>query len=92
MVWLPEKGLYMPKPIYKEGFLAATIVTFIYGKVRIVQATCNPSETNPTLTSMLRAIHNLGKDNYDKEVAFDILKRIFCPSEPAGELAMRGKR
>ncbi|OAT06309.1 hypothetical protein BDBG_02547 [Blastomyces gilchristii SLH14081] len=32
------------------------------------------------------------KDNYDKKVAFDILKWIFSPSDPARELAMRGKR
>ncbi|OJD10851.1 hypothetical protein ACJ73_09676 [Blastomyces percursus] len=72
----------MPKPLYKEGFLTictnaehntppakATVVTFIYGKVRIVQATCNPSEAHPTLNLMLRAIYSLGRDNYDKKVA-----------------------
>ncbi|EGC46799.1 conserved hypothetical protein [Histoplasma capsulatum var. duboisii H88] len=91
MVWLPEENRYMPKPIYKEGFLVATIVTFVYGKVRIVQATCDPSERNPTLTLTLRAVYNLGKDNYDKRVAFDILKWIFCPPEPARELAISGK-
>lgn len=69
----------------------ATVVTFIYGKVRIVQATCNPSETYPTLSLTLRAICSLGKDNYNKKVAFNVLKWIFCPSEPAKELAMRGK-
>ncbi|KAL2388186.1 hypothetical protein RJ035_003510 [Blastomyces gilchristii] len=92
MVWLSEENRYMAKPIYKEGFLAATIVTFIYGKVRIVQATCDPSETNPMLTLTLRAVYDLGKDNYDRKVAFDILKWIFCPPEPAKELAIRRKR
>ncbi|QSS51915.1 hypothetical protein I7I53_07373 [Histoplasma capsulatum var. duboisii H88] len=91
MVWLPEEDWYMAKPIYKEEFLTATVVTFIYGKVRIVQATCNPSETYPTLSLTLRAICSLGKDNYDKKEAFNVLKWIFCPPEPAKELAMRGK-
>ncbi|KMU92718.1 hypothetical protein CIHG_10504 [Coccidioides immitis H538.4] len=70
----------------------ATIVTFVYGKVRIVQATCDPSETNPMFTLTLRAVYDLGKDNYDRKVAFDILKWIFCPPEPAKELAIRGKQ
>ncbi|KKZ61653.1 hypothetical protein EMCG_03838 [[Emmonsia] crescens] len=91
MVWLPEEDRYMPKPIYKEGFLVATIVTFVYGKVRIVQATCNPLEMYPVLTLTLRAIYNLSKDNYDKKVAFDILKWIFCPPKPAKGLTIRGK-
>ncbi|PGG98388.1 hypothetical protein AJ80_09538 [Polytolypa hystricis UAMH7299] len=94
MVWLPEKDRYTAKPIYKEGFLTnpkATVVTFICGKVRIVRATCDPSEKYPMLTFTLRAIYNLGKENYDKEVAFDVLKWILSPPEPAKELAMGGK-
>ncbi|OJD15176.1 hypothetical protein AJ78_04539 [Emergomyces pasteurianus Ep9510] len=79
MVWLPEEHWYMAKPKYKEGSLTATVVTFVKGKVRVVQAACNPSETHPTLTLTLSATYNLGKDNYDKKVAFDILKWIFSP-------------
>lgn len=70
----------------------ATVVTFICGKVRIVQATCNPSEKYPTLNLTLRAIYNLGAENYDQKVAFDILKWILSPPEPARELAVRGKK
>ncbi|KMP07296.1 hypothetical protein CIRG_06977 [Coccidioides immitis RMSCC 2394] len=92
MVWLPEENRYMAKLIYKEGFLMATVVTFVHGKVRIIQASCNPSETYPTLTLTLRAIYKLGEDNYDKEVAFDVLKWILSPPEPAKQLSMRGKK
>ncbi|KAK2806748.1 hypothetical protein FQN50_005746 [Emmonsiellopsis sp. PD_5] len=91
MVWLPEKDRYKAKLVYKEGLLVATVVTFICAKVRIVQATLNPSERYPVLTFTLRAIYNLAKDNYDKEVAFDVLKWILSPPEPATEVAVRGK-
>ncbi|KGM92094.1 uncharacterized protein PADG_11624 [Paracoccidioides brasiliensis Pb18] len=74
MVWLPEEDWYMLKLIYKEDFLTATVVTFICGKVRIVQVTCSPSEKYPTLTLTLRAMDSLGENHYDKEVAFDVLK------------------
>ncbi|KAK2764380.1 hypothetical protein FQN54_009074 [Arachnomyces sp. PD_36] len=88
-VWLPEKNRYNAKLIYKEGLLMATVVTFICAKVRIVQATLNPSERYPTLTFTLKAIYNLGKDNYDKEIAFDVLKWILSPPRPAKEVAVR---
>ncbi|PGH36584.1 hypothetical protein GX50_00621 [[Emmonsia] crescens] len=91
MVWLPAKDRYKAKLVYKEGLLMATVVTFICAKVRIVQATLNPSERYPTLTFTLKAIYNLTKDNYDKEIAFDILKWILSPPQPAKEVAVRGK-
>ena len=69
-----------------------TIVTIVCAKVRIVQATCNPSETYPTLTLTLRAIYGLGEKTYDKNVAFDVLKWILSPPEPAKELAVRCER
>ncbi|EEH16839.2 hypothetical protein PABG_06926 [Paracoccidioides brasiliensis Pb03] len=93
MVWLPEKGLYMPKPIYKERFLGGHD-----RDIHLRESTHSPSDLQP-IGNVPNAhldtegyIYNLCKDNYDKEVAFDVLKWIFCPSEPAGELAMRAKQ
>lgn len=72
--------------------LKVTVVTFTCAKVRVVQATCDPSEKYPTLAVTLRAIYNLGHDNYDKTVAFDVMKWILTPPEPAKQLAVRGKK
>lgn len=69
-------------------------MTFIPGKVRIVQATCNPSETYQTINLTLRAIYTLSKHTYDKNVASDVLKWILSPPEPepVKELAVRRKQ
>ncbi|GBF60807.1 hypothetical protein TMEN_3262 [Trichophyton mentagrophytes] len=82
MVWNPRVEKYKPILRYKEGFLTATVVTFIYGQVRVVQASIKPSETYPTITFTLRAIYDLNED-YDKEVAYTVLQWILSPPKPA---------
>ncbi|EFR02167.1 hypothetical protein MGYG_05170 [Nannizzia gypsea CBS 118893] len=84
MVWLSDKGRYKGKPRYKGGLLTATMVTFICGKVRIIQATIKPSEKHPTLNVNLRAKYILNNANYDKNVGFDVLKWLCDP--PQAEL------
>jgi hypothetical protein len=83
-----------PTRLYKCRCPQATIATFIPGKVRIVQATCNPSDKLPRLTLTLRAIYNLGHDNYNKNSAYDVMKWILTPPEAQldKELAIRGKK
>ncbi|KMP01298.1 hypothetical protein CIHG_01588 [Coccidioides immitis H538.4] len=85
MVWLPDKDRYTAKLRYQGGLLTATIVTFTHGKVRIVQATIKPSEKHPTLNLILRAIYTLNNANYDKKVAFDVLKWILDPPQAEPE-------
>ncbi|QVM07123.1 hypothetical protein D8B26_001827 [Coccidioides posadasii str. Silveira] len=85
MVWLPDKDRYTAKPRYQGGLLTATIVTFTHGKVRIVQASIKPSEKHPTLNLILRAIYTLNNANYDKKVAFDVLKWILDPPQAEPE-------
>ncbi|OJD12104.1 hypothetical protein AJ78_07253 [Emergomyces pasteurianus Ep9510] len=83
--WDPRKHEYMqPKLTYRDGPLTATIVTFMVGKVRVVQATCDPSNPYPTLTCTLRGLYNLSMSCYDKSSVHKIVKWILCPPELAG--------
>ncbi|PGH07908.1 hypothetical protein AJ79_06116 [Helicocarpus griseus UAMH5409] len=72
------------KPVlrYQGGSLTATVVTFLVGKVRVVQATCNPSEKLPTLTFTLRGLYDLRMSCYNKDTVCEIVKWILCPSDP----------
>ncbi|EGC46684.1 conserved hypothetical protein [Histoplasma capsulatum var. duboisii H88] len=91
--WDPSEYKYMePELIYSGGplimdttltFLLATVVTFIPGKVRVVQATCDPSNASTSLTFVLRAFYNLSMSCYDKTTAQKVLKWILCPPNPA---------
>ncbi|KAK2865469.1 hypothetical protein FQN49_003536 [Arthroderma sp. PD_2] len=92
MIWNPDRERYKARPRYKGGLLTATVVTFICGQVRIVQATLNPSETYPTFSYTLRTMYNLNHDNYDKEAAYDVLKWILSPPDAPMELAVREKK
>ncbi|KAK2754055.1 hypothetical protein FQN54_007224 [Arachnomyces sp. PD_36] len=87
IVWLPEEERHVLKVIYKEGTLTATVLTFVHRKVRIVEATFDPSEANPTFTLNLRAVYSLNKEYYDKQIAFDVLKWMFCRPESIKKLA-----
>ncbi|KAK2802127.1 hypothetical protein FQN50_007491 [Emmonsiellopsis sp. PD_5] len=93
VVWIWEKDDYGARLRYKDGPLTATLVTFIPGKVRMVQATCNPSDKLPKLVFKLRAVYNLSKDTYDKNAAYNVMQWILSPPEaqPAKDLAIRGK-
>ncbi|KAK2757190.1 hypothetical protein FQN54_004704 [Arachnomyces sp. PD_36] len=89
MVWIPKENNYRARMRYKGGLLTVTTVTFIPGKVRVVQATCRPSDPLPTLTLTLRAIYTLGTDTYNKNTAFEVLQWILSPPDappPANEL------
>ncbi|OJD27701.1 hypothetical protein ACJ73_00911 [Blastomyces percursus] len=91
--WDPRKHEYMqPKLTYRDGPLTATIVTFMVGKVRVVQATCDPSNPYPTLTCTLRGLYNLSMSCYDKSSVHKIVKWILCPPELAGGVPLRGRK
>ncbi|EEH47677.1 uncharacterized protein PADG_03761 [Paracoccidioides brasiliensis Pb18] len=91
--WDPSKSKYTePELIYSGGplimdatltFFLATVVAFIPSKVRVVQATCDPSNASTSLTFALRALYNLSMSCYDKTTAQKVLKWIFCPPNPA---------
>ncbi|OAT05244.1 hypothetical protein BDBG_01667 [Blastomyces gilchristii SLH14081] len=91
--WDPSKSKYTePELIYSGGplvmdatltFFLATVVTFIPGKVRVVQATCDPSNASTSLTFALRAFYNLSMSCYDKTTAQKVLKWVLCPPNPA---------
>ncbi|KMQ46341.1 hypothetical protein HL42_2983 [Trichophyton rubrum] len=83
MIWNPRVEKYKPILRYKEGFLTATVVTFIHRQVRVVQASIKPSETYPTITFTLRAIYDLNAEKYDQEVAYTVLQWILSPPKPA---------
>ncbi|KAL1957302.1 hypothetical protein VTO42DRAFT_6210 [Malbranchea cinnamomea] len=97
VLWLLEKQEYRARLRYRDGPLTATIVTFIPGKVRVVvrvvQATCTPSQKLPVLRLTLRAIYTMGHDTYNKNTAYEVIQWILSPPEArvAKELAMRGK-
>ncbi|KKZ63309.1 hypothetical protein EMCG_00292 [[Emmonsia] crescens] len=76
--------------IFYRQMNEATIVTFMVGKVRVVQATCDPSNQYPTLTCALRGVYNLSMSCYDKSSVHNIVKWILCPPEPARGLPLRG--
>ncbi|KAK2808589.1 hypothetical protein FQN50_004621 [Emmonsiellopsis sp. PD_5] len=65
------------KPVlrYQGGSLTATVVTFLVGKVRVVQATCNPSEKLPTLVFTLRGLYDLSMSCYNKDTVCGIVNR-----------------
>ncbi|KGQ01671.1 hypothetical protein PAAG_11664 [Paracoccidioides lutzii Pb01] len=69
----------------------ATVVSFMVGKVRVVQATCDPSNQNPTLPCTLRGSYDLSMSCYNKSSVRDIVKWILCPPELAQGLPLRGK-
>ncbi|KKZ60868.1 hypothetical protein EMCG_04459 [[Emmonsia] crescens] len=92
LVYRDETDKYRRTLRYKEGLLTVTVVTFCCKKVRVVQGTCNPSEKHTTLAITLRAVYNLSHDNYDKTAAFDAMKWILTPPEPAKQLLVRGGR
>ncbi|KAK2735782.1 hypothetical protein FQN57_001120 [Myotisia sp. PD_48] len=77
---------------YPGGVLAATIVTFIIGKVRVVQATCDPSKEQPSLVFTLRALSDFKLSCYDKITAKKIVKWVLCPPNPPQALSMRSKK
>ena len=70
----------------------ATIVTYVPGKVRLVQANCDPSDEHAKLIFTLRAEYNLNRDNYDKKAAYSVMKWILIPPEPARGLPVRCKK
>ncbi|PGG95610.1 hypothetical protein AJ80_09930 [Polytolypa hystricis UAMH7299] len=95
-VWDSRERKYIqPKLTYQGGPLtvrfcfplfppsSATIITFMVGKVRVVQATCDPSNKYPTLTCTLRGQYNLSMSCYNKSSVHEIVKWILCPPEPA---------
>ncbi|PGG97181.1 hypothetical protein AJ79_09318 [Helicocarpus griseus UAMH5409] len=91
--WDLRKHKYMqPRLTYQDGTLTATIVTFMVGKVRVVQATCDPSNRYPTLTCTLRGLYNLSMSCYDKSSVHKIVKWILCPPKLAWEVPLRGKK
>ncbi|WEW61235.1 hypothetical protein PRK78_006725 [Emydomyces testavorans] len=91
--WDPWKHEYkQPKLTYQGGPLTATIVTFMVGKVRVVQATCDPSNQYPTLTCTLRGLYDLSMSSYDKSSVHKIVKWILCSPEPARGLSLRGRK
>ncbi|EFR04550.1 hypothetical protein MGYG_07555 [Nannizzia gypsea CBS 118893] len=83
MTWNSRIEKYKPTFRYKEGFLMATVMTFMYGKVRVIQASLKPSETYPVLTFTLRGIYDLNAEKYDKEVAYTLIQWILSPPKPA---------
>ncbi|PGG96490.1 hypothetical protein AJ80_09821 [Polytolypa hystricis UAMH7299] len=66
--------------------LQVTTVTFSGGKVRVVQATCNPSDKWPRLILALRAIYDFGKKTYNKKTAFEVMQWILSPPEARPDL------
>ncbi|KAK2810933.1 hypothetical protein FQN50_002524 [Emmonsiellopsis sp. PD_5] len=91
MVWIPKEDDHRARMRYKEGLLTVTTVTFIPRKVRVVQATCRPSDPLPTLSLTLRAIYTLAADTFYKNTAFEVLQWILSPPDappPAKELEM----
>ncbi|KAK2812010.1 hypothetical protein FQN50_001718 [Emmonsiellopsis sp. PD_5] len=81
-----------PRLTYQHGKLTATIITFMIGKVRVVQATCNPSDQNPTMTCTLRGSYDLRMSCYNKSSVHEIVKWILCPPGPSQGLSLRPKK
>ncbi|KAK2801735.1 hypothetical protein FQN50_007650 [Emmonsiellopsis sp. PD_5] len=77
------------KPVlrYQDGSLTATVITFLTSKVRVVQATCNPSKKLPTLTFTLRGLYDLDISCYNKDTAREIVKWILCPAGPQPDVS-----
>ncbi|PGH29714.1 hypothetical protein GX50_07528 [[Emmonsia] crescens] len=80
-----------PELKYKGGLLTATIINFMDGKVRVVQATCNPSEEHPILTFTLRGLYELDLFHYDKAIVQKVVKWIMSPPNPVYTLSLRVK-
>ncbi|OJD26563.1 hypothetical protein ACJ73_02053 [Blastomyces percursus] len=75
--------------IYKGGSLTATIVTTMAGKVRVVQASCNPADEYPTLTYTLHGFWDLSMSTYNKTTAQKVVKWLLCPPDPAQTIPLR---
>ncbi|KAK2756181.1 hypothetical protein FQN54_005589 [Arachnomyces sp. PD_36] len=91
--WDPSERKYSPaKLTYQDGLLTATIVTFLIGKVRVVQASCDPSQEYPELNIALRGVHDLKMSCYNKAVFHEIIKWILCPPDPPRELPLRSRK
>ncbi|PGH00378.1 hypothetical protein AJ79_08230 [Helicocarpus griseus UAMH5409] len=76
---------------YKGGPLTPTIVNFMDKKVRVVQATCNPSEEYPTLAFTLRGLYDVDLSHYNKTTVQKVVKWIMCPPNPVYALSLRVK-
>ncbi|KAK2793690.1 hypothetical protein FQN52_000642 [Onygenales sp. PD_12] len=63
----------------KQGPLAATIVTFCPGKVRVVQAMCNPADPSTKLTFHLMVDEVFSTHDYKRETGHKVLKWILSP-------------
>ncbi|EFW17716.1 hypothetical protein D8B26_004926 [Coccidioides posadasii str. Silveira] len=90
--WVHSKNKYLPTLTYQDGLSTATMVTFLNGKVRVVQASCDPSQEYPKLNIALRAVHDLKMSCYNKAVFHEIVKWILCPPYPPRELPLRISR
>ncbi|OJD23001.1 hypothetical protein ACJ73_05648 [Blastomyces percursus] len=90
--YVREKNKYLPILTYQDGLLTATVVTFATGKVRVVQASCDPSQEYPKLNIALRAVHDLKMSCYNKDVLHEIVKWILCSPDPPRELPLRISR
>lgn len=64
-------------------FLSATIISFNDENVRVVQATCDPSNPLPTLTFSVRALYTLSMSCFDKTALQDVVRWAVCPPDPA---------
>ncbi|OJD17837.1 hypothetical protein AJ78_02078 [Emergomyces pasteurianus Ep9510] len=91
--WDAWKHTYMqPRLTYQHGQLTATIVTFMVGKVRVFEATCDPSDQNPTLTCTLRGFYDLSMSCYNKSSVHEIVKWILCPPGLTQGVLLRHKK
>ncbi|OJD27004.1 hypothetical protein ACJ73_01601 [Blastomyces percursus] len=77
-----QSGQVIDNWLLPRGHKTATVVTFLPGKVRVVQAICNPSEKFPVLTFTLRGLYDLDMSCYNKDTARGIIKWILCPADP----------
>ncbi|KAK2791256.1 hypothetical protein FQN52_004932 [Onygenales sp. PD_12] len=90
--WDPSGHEFLPaKLTYKDGILTATIVTFLIGKVRVVQASCDPSQEHPELKISLKGVYDLSLSRYNKAMFHEIVKWLLCPPDPARELPLRSR-
>ncbi|KAK2813750.1 hypothetical protein FQN50_000148 [Emmonsiellopsis sp. PD_5] len=80
-----------PELKYEGGPLTATIVNFMDSTVRVVQATCNPSEECPTLAFTLRGLYDLDLSHYDKAIVQKVVKWIMSPPNSVYALSLRVK-
>ncbi|KAK2810621.1 hypothetical protein FQN50_002878 [Emmonsiellopsis sp. PD_5] len=91
--WDPWGHKFLPAQLtYKDGILTATIVTFLIGKVRVVQASCDPSQEHPEFKIALKGVYDLSLSCYNKAVFHEVVKWLLCPPDPARELPLRSRK